>query len=130
LSPAALEEIEQLLIFSSKHNMEVIGYLSPFHPALYDALQKDTQLTYYWRVAPALAQLFKQHNGAFLDFQDPATIGCTSPEFLDALHDSEVCTVRALIAMAQRDAMARRVFDEKKLKEFLVRRKSDWELGF
>lgn len=129
-SREAMEEMERFLTYCSQHGIAVIGYFSAFHPALFDALRNDKRVEFYARIAPALAPLFQRYGAALFDFQDPDSIGCTSGEFLDLFHESEVCTIRDLIAMSSREEKARSILDVKKLEGFLNRRISSWQLGF
>jgi hypothetical protein len=130
LSREAMEEMERFLTYCSRHGIAVIGYFSPFHPALFDAVRKERRLEYYQRVAPALAPLFHRYGAVLFNFQDPDSIGCTSGEFLDVFHESEVCAIRDLIAISSREEKARSILDVKKLEGFLNRRISAWQLGF
>ena len=130
LSHDAIEEMQRLLKYCSTHRIRLIGYLSSYHPSLYAALRSDSKQAYIWHVAPALAPMFQEAGAAFFDLEDPAGIGCSIAEYLDEVHESEVCTARALIAMANRDVRAAKVFDAEKLQGFLSRRRSAWQLGF
>jgi len=129
-SREAMDEMERLLAYCSGHGIAVIGYFSAFHPALFDALRKDTQLAYYSRVALELKPLFQHYGAPLFDFQDPGSIGCASDEFLDLFHESEVCTIRDLIAISAQSEMALSILDIKALERFLDRRVSSWQLGF
>jgi hypothetical protein len=130
LSQDAIEEMQRLLSYCSSHHILLIGYLSSYHPALYDALKSDPRQAYIWRIAPVLARLFQEKGAVFFDLQDPAAIGCGAAEYLDVGHESDVCTAKAVIAMASRDSRAAAVFDAGKLEGFLNHRRSDWQLGF
>jgi hypothetical protein len=99
-------------------------------PILSPVLALSTFALYYQRVAPALALLFQRYGAALFNFQDPDSIGCTSGEFLDVFHESEVCAIRDLIAISSREEKARSILDVKKLEGFLNRRISIWQLGF
>ncbi len=130
LSLDSIGELQRLLNYCSAHRILVIGYLSTYHPVLYEALRHDPRMSYLWRVAPTLAPQFQEAGALLFDFQDPAGIGCRAVEYLDALHESEVCTAKVLIAMAHQNTRAGTVLDAGKLEGFLSHRRSDWQLGF
>jgi len=130
LSRTAIEEMQRLLNFCSAHNVMLIGYISTYHPSLYDFVRRDSRMDFLWRVAPALAPLFQKAGAPLFDFQDPARIGCQAGEYLDEVHESEVCTAKELRAMALLDPRAVAVFDAAKLEGFLSHRRSEWQLGF
>ncbi len=130
LYPAAIEEMQRLLNFCAAHHVMVIGYISTYHPSLYDALRHDSRMDFLWRVAPALAPRFQQAGALLFDFQNPASIGCQASEYLDTVHESEVCTARDFLAMARQDSRAKAVIDPGKIEELLSHRRSEWQLGF
>jgi hypothetical protein len=130
LSADALEEVQRLLSYCSAHHVTVIGYISTYHPALYDALRSDSRMDYLWRVAPALAPRFEEIGALLFDFQNPASVGCQADEYLDAFHESEVCTAKVFLAMANRDARTAAVLDAGKLEELLHHRRSAWQFSF
>jgi hypothetical protein len=127
LSADAMEEMQRLLNYCSARNIMVIGYLSTYHPALYDALRSDSRMDYLWRVVPALAPRFHEAGALLFDFQNPASVGCQADEYLDAFHESEVCTAKVFLAMAHRDARTDAVLDAGKLEGLLSHRRSAWQ---
>jgi len=130
ISGAAIDEMKRLLEYCSRFHISVIGYISPLHPALYQAVRKDQRLNINFQVAPILAQVFQQYKFPFIDLQNPAKSGCQTDEFVDLVHESEVCTVRNFLAMAQQDLRVTAVVDPDKLRMYLVNRRSEWQLGF
>ncbi len=130
LSHDAIEEVQRLLNYCSAHHVMVIGYLSTYHPALYVALRSDSRMSYLWRVAPTLAPRFQEAGALLFDFQDPGGVGCRAAEYLDSGHESEVCTAKTLLAMADHDSRTQVILDAGKLEGFLNHRRSDWQLGF
>jgi hypothetical protein len=129
ISAPAIDEARRFLAYCKSHGIEVIGYMSTFHPALYAAMRSDPRLDYYWRVGPALAPIFRENGAEFFEFQDPAQIGCAASEYLDAFHESEVCTIRVLLTMSKSSARIRSLFDVENLQRWLDHRTSDWQLG-
>jgi hypothetical protein len=130
ISLDAIEEMQRLLNFCSAHHVMVIGYLSTFHPRLYAALRNDSRMDYLWRVAPVLAPRFQEAGAMLFDFQDPSGVGCQASEYLDTMHESEVCTVKVLLGMASHDSRIGAILDRGKLEEFLSHRRSEWRLAF
>ena len=129
VSSAAVEEMQRLLNYCSAHHMALIGYMSTYHPSLYEALKRDSMQAYIWQIAPVLAPMFQKAGEAFFDLQDPAVAGCQAGEYLDSFHESEVCTARELIVMARGDSRAAAIIDAGKLEGFLSHRRSEWQLA-
>ena len=129
LSTEAVAELKRFLAYSAAHRIQVIAYMSTFHPVIYAAIQRDPQLNYYWHVAPVLAPVFRDAGASFSELQDPAQAGCSAAEYLDHLHESEVCTVRVLLDLSQSDPHIGEVFNLPRLRSLLDNRASSWQLG-
>ena len=130
MSHEAVQEIERLLTFCETHRIQIIGYLSTLHPALYEAARQDPRLNFYWDLQHVLMPVFERHAARFFDLQSSAITGCTTTEYVDLLHESEVCTVRVLKAMAKRDASISDIFRVAEFDYWLEERRSEWELAF
>jgi len=130
MSADAVDEIRRLLSFCKTHHVRLIAYLTALHPTLYQAARQDRRLDYFWDLKRVLNPLFQENGARFFEFQDPSVANCGAPEYLDILHESEVCTVRVLRAMAQRDPSVAEIFKVQKFEALLDHRASDWQLGF
>ncbi len=130
LSDDALGELRRLLDYCAARQIAVVGYISPLNPVLYDAVRRDRRLNLSLRVAPSLRPVFEQRGFVLFDLEDPALPGCTAGEYMDLVHESEVCGVRNLLAITRLDPPARSFLDPKGLESFLATRKSDWRLAF
>jgi hypothetical protein len=128
LSQPALDELKRFLDLCAEHRIKVIGYVSSLKPAYYAAMKSDPRFAYSWLVAPALAPLFEQTHHELFDFLDPAKLGCDDGQFLDSMHESEVCTVRLLLAMAKESETVASLVDARELQTLLDHRRSAWEL--
>jgi hypothetical protein len=130
VSSAAVEEIQRLLDYCSAHHIQLLGYLSTFHPSMYRTLQQAPRVAYIWQLGSILAPKFQKAGAAFFDLQNPAVPGCQVSEYLDAFHESEVCTAKSLIFMARHDSRVAALIDAEKLEGFLSHRRSEWQLAF
>jgi len=130
MSADAVDEMRRLLAFCENHHVQLIGYLTALHPTLYQAARADRRLDYFWNLKHVLNPLFQEHGARFFEFQDPSGPACGTPEYLDILHESEVCTVRVLRLMAQRDPSVAEIFKVQKFEDLLGHRTSEWQLGF
>jgi hypothetical protein len=129
LSRRATEEFERFLLYCQERHIHVIGYLSPFKPTHYAAMRREHGIDYFWNVAPALTPLFEHTQNELFDLTDPALPGCADAEFLDGVHESEVCSARVLLAMARRSQVVESLIDVSRLEDLLAHRKSERELG-
>ncbi len=129
-SAAALRAFDEFLTYCQAHGIRVIGFISSFRPTNYEVLKRSPQLQYYFSVGAALQPMFERTHSELFDFADPASLGCTDAEFLDLMHESDVCTVRMLIQMAKQSPTVASLVDVSALDAMLVHRKSSFELGF
>lgn len=129
VSHRGVDEIQRLLNYCSAHHILLIAYLSTYHPSLYQALRSDPRQAYIWHIADTLEPMFQKAGAVLFDLQNPAEVGCPASEYLDFGHESEVCTAKVAIAMANRDSRAASIFDTEKIEEYLKHRPSEWQLG-
>lgn len=129
LSASALSEFERFLEYCAAHNMTVIGYFPPLHPSVYEAVRATPGLEYYREAFPAVAARLNKFGFPAFDFQNPGTLGCTVAEFMDGSHETEVCTARAVLAMANADPHVGSIFRTQFLEQAFEHRSSEWLLG-
>ena len=130
ISDAALEEMRRLLDYCAVRQIMIIGYISPLSPELYSTIRNDTSRAFHFQIGRALANLFAQRSLPFFDFQNPAISGCEPDEYADLVHETEVCSVRDLLAMARQNRSMAELVDPDKLETILANRKSGWQLAF
>lgn len=130
LSDDALGELRRLLDYCAARQIAVVGYMSPLNPVLYDAVRRHRRLSLSLRVPSSLRPLFEQRGFVLLDLEDPALPGCTASEYIDLVHESEVCGARNLVTITRLDPTSRSFLDPEKLESLLTTRKSDWRFAF
>jgi hypothetical protein len=64
------------------------------------------------------------------DLEDPAVPGCTAREYMDLVHESEVCSARNLLAITRLDPRVTSLVDTERLESILATRKSDRRFAF
>jgi hypothetical protein len=99
VSEDALNKLERLLQFCEERGIYVIGLLPPFMPTLYQQMLAGRQHGYIEQLAPRLTELFEQHDYAFFDFSDGATLGANDSDFFDGWHAAERIYLRLYTEM-------------------------------
>lgn len=99
VSEAALADLEHMLHTAEQLNIQVIGFLPPLLPAIYERIQANPDYAYFPLATQAVTQLFADHHLPFFDFTDPASAGGTYQEMVDGIHPSELLSLRVYAAM-------------------------------
>jgi hypothetical protein len=89
VSPETMTELETFLTECQRRGIYVAGFLPPFSPAVYHALEQDrTHYGYMFELAPRLTPLFERFGFSFADFMNPAKCGIERDGFYDGQHAS------------------------------------------
>lgn len=90
LSKKAFAELDSFLSQCQRRGIYVAGFLPPFSPAVYHALEKENaDYAFVFESADRLRPLFKRYGFAFEDFTDPARFHLEDKGFVDGQHASE-----------------------------------------
>lgn len=80
--------------------VRLIAYVPPFHPAVWDDLNRDARIRAALDdTAAFLGSLARDRGVRFENFADPASVPCTEEEFLDGTHARDTCLTRIVQRM-------------------------------
>ncbi len=85
----ALQELQSILEYLHSKDIEVIGYMPPFSPTIYQELMDSGKYEYMPQLEPILTALFEQYGFTFFDFTNPARTGTQDRDTWDGTHPSE-----------------------------------------
>jgi hypothetical protein len=106
VSPQALSELHDFLLYAKKQNIYVIGFLAPIAPKEFTQIKAHPHATYantLAQLSPTLTAAFQEQGFNFFDFSDSSTLGSTDHEMVDSKHGSEKLYLRMMIEMAKHD---------------------------
>jgi hypothetical protein len=104
ISEKSFEELERFLEEARQMNVHVIGYVPPYAPAVYEALQsKHETYSFGDQFETVFKPLFQKYGFNFFDFQNPELLSAVNDEFHDGQHDGGEVTARLLKEMAKED---------------------------
>jgi hypothetical protein len=101
VSESALAAYADLLDAAQARGIDVIGFLSPFAPTLYEAMLAGGEHTYLLELPGRLAALHAERGFAFFDFTDPSLLHATDGDFFDGWHASERIFLRLYLHMLE-----------------------------
>lgn len=94
----SVEAVEDLLAYCSSHEIEVVAYLPPYPPTVYNAMQQDGNYTYLQQIYPTLLPLFEKYGFELYDFTFMPTT--TDEQYVDGFHAGDIVYAEMLRQMA------------------------------
>lgn len=85
-----LNQLDNLLSYCKEQNINVIGFLAPFAPSIYDVMEESGNYHYLYEIAPACNKIFDKYDYAFYNYIDGDSIDMTDEYFIDGFHGSEI----------------------------------------
>lgn len=126
---SSLLELEKFLIACQRLGIHVIGFSPPFTPSIYKNLKDQSKDRGWIFLTPSiLEKLFKDIGFTYFNFTDPASVGISDKEMLDATHTSEKAALRMFIDMAEKDMRLSAFVDIDYLKKNLEESKDDYRI--
>jgi hypothetical protein len=119
ISPALVAEIARFLSTARSMGIEVIGFLPPYAPSIYDRLVGSEHYGYFAEVYPALSAEFARQGSVLYDYGDVRTLGLTDEAFLDGFHGSERVYAAIILDIARRNPRLGRVVSEERIEQML-----------
>lgn len=92
-SEKAKKEFEDL-IRAQSNKSKVVLVLSPYHPKLYERMQKERPI--FLQIENNFRQIAKENNIAIIGSYNPATVGCKIEDFYDGMHPKDECMKKIL----------------------------------
>lgn len=99
-----LVQLENLLCYCKVNNINVIGFLAPFAPTVYDAMTNSGNYGYLDEISPACEELFADYGCEYYDFVDSECFNVTDDYFVDGFHGSEIAYGYILEDMISNDS--------------------------
>lgn len=112
-------QLNELLSYCKHENINVIGFLAPFAPSIFNVMQQSGHYEYLEKIAPTCMQLFEKYNFEFYDYMDGASLGLTDQYFIDGFHGSEIVYAHILQDMAEHNSEIKKYFNSERTRELL-----------
>lgn len=114
-----LEHLEEVLSYCSEQGITVVGFLAPFAPFVYDAMQESGHYGYCSEIMPACKELFDQFGYELYDYTDGETLGVTDDCFVDGSHGSDIVYAAILADMKKNASAIGPYIDDGKIERWL-----------
>lgn len=125
----AFREVEQLLAFCSKNDIQVIAFLPPFPDKIYRYMVANGRYSYINknRLFEKLKPLFQNHNFEIYDYTHGLDVNFMDEEFIDGFHGGESIYAKILMDISQKSLLLNDEVDND-LKIKLANRKNRYQL--
>lgn len=90
IDESTLIQLDNLLSYCQKNNINVIGFLPPFAPSIYNMMKNSGNYNYLTEIAPACKKIFEKYNLEFYDFMDGENLDMPDEYYIDGFHGSEI----------------------------------------
>lgn len=94
-----VEEVKNLLLFCRVHDIELIAFLPPYAPRVYEVMSASGEYAYMDSIQSNLIDLFRSREYSLYDFTNPTQIQSNDDEFIDGFHGGEKTYARILLEM-------------------------------
>ena len=113
IDPDTVTKLEALLAYCSQNNIQVIGFLAPFAPAVYNKMATSGNYGYLGEIEPACKKLFDAYGYEFYNYMDGSVLNFTSSYFVDGFHGSEVAYGCILMDMVKHGSSVSKYVNQK-----------------
>lgn len=121
-----LAQLDDLLHYCNENDIQVIGYLAPFAPSIYQRMVSSGNYGYLLEISPACEHIFKKYGHEYFDFSDGAMLEATDEFFIDGFHGSEIVYGIMLEKMIQADSLIAKYVDKERLDSRMANRYNSW----
>ena len=90
IDPETLVQLENFLAYCRENHIEVVGFLTPYPPAVYHAMKDSGHYAYLDEIEPACSELFRRFDYEFYNYMSVENFPVDDDFFVDGIHGSEV----------------------------------------
>ena len=118
----AITQLENLLSYCEKNNIEVVGFIAPFAPSVYRKMCSSGKYGYINEITSACKPIFDKYDFELYDYMDGAKIYDDDSYFIDGFHGSEVIYGKMLLDMTNNSFILDNIVNKRKINELLNER--------
>ncbi|MCQ2518987.1 MAG: hypothetical protein MJ107_00505 [Lachnospiraceae bacterium] len=98
---SALIQLRELLEYCRQNNIYVIGFSTPYAPAIYDILISTGKYDYLNNIGTDCSHIFDEYDFEYYDFINGSLPNVTNDYYIDGLHGSEIVYGKIIVAMSE-----------------------------
>ncbi len=114
--------LEALLEYCKGKEIEVIGFVPPYAPSVYDDMVASGKYGYLDEIGTACGILFQKYGYEYFDYTDISVLDMDDSYFVDGFHGSDVAYARMTKDMVSRGEKLKEYVEEEKLDQLLGQR--------
>jgi HAD superfamily phosphatase (TIGR01681 family) len=125
---SALNNLSDMLAFAKSRDIDVIGFIPPYQPAVYDELvsANDGYAAEVRSLPIAISQIFSSYGYQSFDFTNASTTEIPNTEFIDAVHTTDKGSLRMFIELAEKNSQVRSYVSQPALQSLLQKTSGDF----
>jgi|GEM_PF-2860978 len=100
---SALQALKTVLQLSSDNNIEVIGFIPPFHEEIRNKLEDGTDFAYIPLVHDEINDAFESYEFKVYDFSDSKSVGGTDAGMYDGWHSGELLSTQIYLQLLRNE---------------------------
>ena len=112
----ALDQLEKFLAFCNEKEIEVVGFLPPFPPSVYQRMIDSDRYGYLDTLYEEIAARFTAAGGEFYDF---TAIESTDDEYIDGFHGGDRVYAKIALELAERSEILSGEIDTRQIQQML-----------
>jgi hypothetical protein len=122
----AIFEVNEVLKYCKKWNINVIAILPPFAPSIFKIMKKSGNYNYVQNLFANLKPYFDKYDYELYDFTNSYTFNSNDNEFIDGFHGGEIVYQKILINMLDSGSMLNEVSELIKLKSTINQKNNNF----
>lgn len=115
-----LEYLENFLRYCRSNDIEVIGFVPPFAPSVYNRMVESGKYGYLFEIDPVCEKLFGEYGYEYYSYMGGAALGADDSYFIDGFHGGEVMYAYIIKDMLGHNSNIRQYINEDKLNDLLA----------
>lgn len=112
-------ELEDLLAYCRQHSIQVVAFIPPFAPSVYDKLQNSGHYGYMENIYSKCLPLFTKYGFEVYDVQNSRALGCSDEYFVDGFHGGDIVYGKIIQYMISENSIIKEFTDEVKLNSMI-----------
>jgi hypothetical protein len=125
VSEQTLIELNELLKYCRRYQIEVIAFLPPYSDEIYNVMIKSKKYPYLTGIYPKVKPLFDKYHYEVYDFSNVSLCNSNDQEVTDGYHGGEITYQRLLIKILRSGSVLNRLTNVERLSADLSKKKNN-----
>lgn len=128
VSDKTIAELNELLSYCQKYQIQVVAFLPPYSDEIYDTMTACKKYPYLTQIYPKIKPLFDRYHYELYDFSHVSLCNSNDQEVTDGYHAGEIAYQRMMIKILQSGSILNKVSNVDRLSNDLSHKKNNYML--